>query len=38
MVPKYNTDSHALLCVWNLAKGINNPNECSHMKDGIKQI
>lgn len=38
MVPKYNTDSHALLRVWNLAKGINNWNERSHMKDNIKQI
>lgn len=38
MVPEYNTDSHALLRVWNLAKGINNPNERSHMKDSIKQI
>lgn len=38
MVPKYNTDSHALLCVWNLAEGINNPNERSHIKYSIKQI
>lgn len=38
MVPKYDTDSHALLRVWNLAKGINNWNERSHMKDNIKQI
>lgn len=38
MVPKYDTDSHALLSMWNLAKRINNPNEGSHMKDSIKQI